>query len=170
MSCKQNINIDEKFKMYGFHIYKNSKKVLAFLKDDKIRKIPIKNINTLLSLKKYVNKLMKLILSETDIDKIVGYIFIMVLILIGVIPCEDAIQKSLGDVGKDFYTVYEFGRCIFPTKFILNLKYNLGRHPNWKDLKPIYTILYNYLYEDLTPEYNVLDISYQEEMKAFCHT
>lgn len=80
----------------------------------------------------------------------------MVLNLIGIIPCEDAIQKSLGDVGKDLYTVYEFG-CIFPTKFILNLKL-------------IYTILYYYLYKDLILKYNVLDISYQEEMKAFCHT
>lgn len=68
---------------------------------------------------------------------------------------------------KDTYVVYEFARCIVPTKILQLIK---SRHYNtkrWIYIEPLYTSLYESLNDDILPTTS-LKASLDDEAKTIC--
>ena len=56
---------------------------------------------------------------------------------------------------KDTYIVYEFGRCIIPSRFLQLIKEVHVKSKRWSYIQPLYRELYQILYEDLISDTNM---------------
>lgn len=62
------------------------------------------------------------------------------------------ICESCPEWEKDTMVVYEFGRCIIPTRFLQMIKELHYESPRWSYIQPLYRDLIGLLYEDLSPD------------------
>lgn len=69
---------------------------------------------------------------------------------------------------KNIFIVFEFGRCMFPSRFFQLVRDAHMKSPRWEAyVKDLYTVLFNTLYEDLLPstESNIHSLE-QESQKC----
>lgn len=111
---------------------------------------------------KAVNNLTKIILFSRDKKKITHAFEVIDCIVKGKCICD------LCDTwDPNIYIVFEFGRCLFPTQFFQLLKETYINTDHWKYIQPLYTKLYNTLYEDILPETTAI-ASLDQESSHLC--
>lgn len=70
----------------------------------------------------------------------------------------------------DTRIVYEFGRCLVPSRFLQLVKEAHITTPRWAYVQPLYADLFAALYEDLAPEGGVLHSGGTLEDQACAYT
>jgi hypothetical protein len=96
---------------------------------------------------KKAEQLSNIILFSNDKDKIIKAFAIIKCIITGSCICD--ICKTWD---KNIFVVYEFGRCLFPTRFLQLIKAKYIKTDKWSYIQPLYKDLYDTLYEDIKPD------------------
>jgi hypothetical protein len=68
------------------------------------------------------------------------------------IATGECICDTCPEWGNDIFLVYEFVRCLIPSRVFQLIKEVHIRTPRWKWMKKAYTSLYNTVYDDLNPK------------------
>lgn len=64
------------------------------------------------------------------------------------------------------YLVFEFARCLVPSRFLQLVKQRFYGTNRWSYVKPLYTDLYETLYEDLSPEKGLVHENTMEDQQC----
>lgn len=96
---------------------------------------------------KAANSISRTILFSNDKTKIINAFKIIDCIVKGECVCD-----SCDSWDSDMSIVFEFGRCLFPTRFFQLVKATYSKKDEWQYIKPLYSNLYNTLYEDILPD------------------
>jgi hypothetical protein len=142
------------------NIYAHLKRALA---NNKTRLyLPKRRLPTVDSALVYANKLKKTMLKRGNNTEVVLVLFIGALLFLrGNLFCEFC------GLWKDGELSFETMRCIFDTKFMLQLKSRCTDEKRWDKFGILYQHLFNSLYQDIMPSSgDVADVS--EEIKATC--
>lgn len=60
---------------------------------------------------------------------------------------------------KNTFIVFEFGRCLVPSRFLQLVKEKHAKTKRWVYIKPLYKELFDIVYQDLHPDENVIHSS-----------
>lgn len=102
---------------------------------------------SLAELFKRVEKLTNILLLTTSKKELVSAFAELECIVKGNCICD-----SCPEWDQDTYIVYEFARCLVPSRVFQLIKEKHASSPRWKWMKKRYTSLYNTVYEDLSPK------------------
>lgn len=60
---------------------------------------------------------------------------------------------------KNIYVVYEFGRCLVPSRLFQLIKETHYKTKRWEYILPLYRDLYDTIYEDINPDTGIIHSS-----------
>ena len=123
-----------------------------------------KTISTIKSLNEVhqeVNRLEKVILLSKKKTEITKAFKDLICIVTGNCICD-----SCPEWDKDTYIVYEFGRCLVPSRFLQLVKELHLKSNRWEYIQPLYREFYAILYADLNPETGILSNGDMEDQKC----
>ena len=106
--------------------------------------------------------LSKTILSSNSDNKIIKAFETIKCIILGKCICD-----LCNTWDKDVYIVFEFARCLFPSKLLQLIKSKHIKSDKWSYIQPLYEDLYNTLYEDINPKTDDI-ISLEGETESKC--
>jgi hypothetical protein len=118
-------------------------------------------INSLDEVYKKINALQKVILLSKKKTDIVKAFKDITCIITGKCVCE-----SCPEWDKETFVVYEFGRCLVPSRFLQLVKEVHLKSKRWDYIKPLYRDLYSNMYEDLLPDTDVFSNGDAENQKC----
>lgn len=111
---------------------------------------------------KKTESLSNIILFSNDKDKIIKAFETLKCIITGRCICD--LCKTWD---KNIFIIFEFGRCLCPTRFFQLIKAKYIKTDKWIYIQPLYKDLYDTVYEDINPITEDL-ASLEEENKATC--
>ena len=111
---------------------------------------------------KKTEQLSNIILLSNDKDKIIKAFETLKCIITGKCICDLCETWN-----KNIFVVFEFGRCLCPTRFLQLIKAKYIKTDKWIYIQPLYKDLYDTLYEDINPSTDDI-ASLEEENKSIC--
>ncbi len=122
---------------------------------------PKAKLNSVDKVHKEVSKLQKAILLSKKKSEITIGFKGLICIITGKCVCDLCKEWD-----RDTYLVYEFGRCLVPTRFMQLVKELHFKSKRWEYVRPMYRELYSILYEDLNPDTEVMSNGDMENQKC----
>jgi hypothetical protein len=120
-------------------------------------------IKTLKDLEERANHLIKVIVQSGNKREITKTFLEIECLITGSCICDLCPEWD-----KDTYILYEFGRCIVPTKILQLVKERHYNTKRWVYVQPLYTSLYEKLFDDILPTTSPR-ASLNNEAKAICN-